>query len=115
MGPPLSPSESGGMGFKGKPVSKGHGAGKSKDLGKGSLAKGPQSKGKMDLKGLKGKTSKGWEAKGSGDGNGSTPDKGKGKLPTPDKGKGKPAGKKGKGASKDEIPKTTTCPARTES
>lgn len=105
MGPPLSPSESGGMGFKGKPVSKGHGAGKSKDLGKGSLAKGPQSKGKMDLKGLKGKTSKGWEAKGSGDGNGSTPDKGK----------GKPAGKKGKGASKDEIPKTTTCPARTES
>lgn len=50
MGPPLSPSESGGMGFKGKPVSKGHGAGKSKDLGKGSLAKGPQSKGKMDLK-----------------------------------------------------------------
>ena len=102
--------------------SKGQGAGKSKDLQKGSP-------GAFD-KGLKGKASKGSETKGSRDGKSltpdlkgkgkpfPTPDKGKGKpFPTPDKGKWKPLGKKGEGkeASKDETPKTTTTPARTES
>ena len=113
--------------------SKGQGAGKSKDLQKGSP-------GAFD-KGLKGKASKGSETKGSRDGTSLTPDlkgkgkpfptpdkgkgtpfptpaKGKGKpFPTPAKGKGKPLGKKGEGkeASKDETPKTTTTPARTES
>ncbi|CAL1152425.1 unnamed protein product [Cladocopium goreaui] len=115
--------------------SKGQGAGKSKDLQKGSP-------GAFD-KGLKGKASKGSETKGSRDGKSltpdlkgkgkpfptpdkgkgkpfPTPDKGKGKpFPTPDKGKGKPfkgkgkpLGKKGEGkeASKDETPKTTTTP-----